>query len=81
MPITRSPTDQFLTSEPMAGHGARVLHPGDLDGVSTRVGVEPHPLQDVGAVQRRVFDRHQDLVGAGNRLVDVLDRQDLGPSV
>ena len=59
-----------------AGDGACVLHARDLDGVTTGVGIEAHPLEDVGTVQRRVFDRHEDLVGAGHGLGDILDRQD-----
>ncbi len=49
--------------------------------MAARVGVQAHPLEDVGAVQRRVFDRHEDLVGAGDGFVDLLDGEDLGPSM
>jgi len=60
---------------------SRVLETRDLERVVARVGIHPHPLQDVGAVDGGVLDIDGDLVASGGGSIDLLDRQDLGATM
>ena len=62
-------------------HGAGVLEPEDLVLAGDRVAVTTHPLQRVGPVAGAVRHAHEDLVGAWNRVGNLGDGEDLGPSV
>ena len=58
-----------------------VLEARDLDRGAPRIGIQPHPLQDVGPVDRRVLDVDHDLVTTWRGIVDLLDREDFGTTV
>ena len=84
---TRLDTHRSVTDRPSHDVGAErtdhtgVLESGDLDRSAPRVGIQPHPLQDVGPVDRRVFDVDHDLVTTGRGIIDLLDRENFGTTV
>jgi len=61
-----------------AHDGAGQLHARHLVGAGrSRLGVEAAALEEVGPVEGGGPHRHQDLLGAGDRLGDVLDDEDV----
>ena len=61
--------------------GAGELEAGDLGLHPPRIGVQPHPLQQIGAVQRRRRHLDEHLVGPRHRIGDIFDGEDLGSTV
>ncbi len=76
MPITCWPTLACCTRGPTDAIRSRELHARDLE-VGRRSRIEPHPLQQVGPVERGRDDVDEHLLRSGDRVGDVLDAEDV----